>query len=164
MERLQKQVRWPSSLATPDKGQMVVRETTRHRSPFVFDTGRVGMRLPMLNSSLGLAYLAACPDDVRQIVLGLVRQSTDRWDRIARSKSETETRLKTTAERGYAYRRGGHEPKTSSIAVPILTDYGAAGSLCVTFVTSALTQRQAADAFLPALRAAAQDIKKLAFG
>ena len=53
LARLQHEVRWPSSLALPDKDKMVVRETNRHRSPFVFDRGGVGLRLPMLQSSLG---------------------------------------------------------------------------------------------------------------
>jgi IclR family mhp operon transcriptional activator len=61
--RLQKDLRWPSSVASADKDRMVVRETNRYSSPFVFDAGGVGMRLPILASSLGLAYVAFCPQD-----------------------------------------------------------------------------------------------------
>src|SRR5262249_24951775 len=58
--QLQKEVSWPTSLATPRRDCMIVRQTTRYRSPFVFDEGTVGTRLPMLTSALGLAYLAFC--------------------------------------------------------------------------------------------------------
>jgi IclR family mhp operon transcriptional activator len=163
LAELQKEVRWPSSLATPDKAQMIVRETTRHRSPFVFDTGGVGFRLPLLNSSLGLAYMAFCGESTRAIMLSLLRQSTDRWDRVARNAREAERRLKVTSARGYAFRMGGHEPKTSSIGVPILTESGAAGSLCITFVTTAVPHRQAVDKLLPPLQAAAAKISQESF-
>jgi IclR family transcriptional regulator, mhp operon transcriptional activator len=158
IERLQREVRWPTSLATPDKDKMVVRETTRHRSPFVFDTGSVGIRLPMLLSSLGLAYLACCARSTRRITLDLLRKSSDPLDAAARNARRTERILRNAAQRGYAFRQGGIERKTSSISVPIMMQTEALGSICVTFATSAVTQRQAVAELLPALRAAAADI------
>ena|SRR5712691_1575094 len=155
---LQREVRWPTSLATPEKEKMVVRETTRYRSPFVFDTGTVGIRLPMLRSSLGLAYMAFCARKTRKIILDLLRKSSDPLDAAARNARQTERLLRNTAQRGYAYRQGGIERKTSSISVPVMTEDGAIAAICVTFATSAVTQRQAVAEFLPELRAAASDI------
>jgi IclR family mhp operon transcriptional activator len=159
LEHLQREVRWPTSLATADKGRMVVRETTRYRSPFVFDTGSVGLRLPILASSLGLAYLAFCDHGARQIILGLLRRSSDRWDAIARDAKATGRLLRTTVQRGYGYRQGGLERQTSSVAVPIILDEGVVGSICVTFAKSSLTQSQAAAQFVPPLREAADEIR-----
>jgi IclR family transcriptional regulator, mhp operon transcriptional activator len=156
--RLQRDVRWPTSLAMPDRDKMVVRETTRHRSPFVFDAGAVGIRLPMLRSSLGLAYVSFCAQATRQIILDLLRKSPDPLDAVARNARQAERLLRNTAQRGYAYRQGGIERKTSSISVPIMTADEALAAICVTFATSAVTQRQAVARFLPALRAAASDI------
>jgi IclR family mhp operon transcriptional activator len=160
--RLQREVRWPTSLATPDQDRMVVRETTRHRSPFVFDAGTVGLRLPMLRSSLGLAYLSSCAKPARKIILGLLRKSSDPLDAVARNARATERLLRNAAQHGYAFRQGGIERKTSSISVPVMTGSEAIGSICVTFATSALVQRQAVAEFLPPLRAAAADIAAIA--
>lgn len=162
LERLQRDVRWPTSLATPDRDRMVVRETTRYRSPFVFDRGTVGLRLPMLHSSLGLAYLAFCARPSRQVVLALLRRSRDHWDAIAKDSKATERVLRNTAQRGYAVRNRGMEALTSSIAVPIFIENDAVASICVTYASSALTTRQAAVELLPPLRAAARQIGSLA--
>ena len=158
LARLQSEVRWPSSVAIPDRDKMVVCETNRYRSPFVFDRGGVGLRLPMLRSSLGLAYVSFCDRRTRLIALALLRNSTDRRDAIARNQKEMERLLRNTAQRGYSFRQGGIEPRTSSIAVPIMRDGEAVGSVCVTYATSALTLRVAATEFLAPLRAAAHEI------
>ena len=160
--RLQDEVRWPSSLAIPDGGKMVVRETNRYRSPFVFDRGGVGLRLPMLRSSLGLAYLAFCDRRTRQITLALLRNSPDRLDLLASNPKETDRRLRNTVQRGYGYRKGGIEVRTSSIAVPIMNWGAAVGSVCVTYATSALAPRMAAAQFLPPLRVVAGEIERSA--
>jgi IclR family transcriptional regulator, mhp operon transcriptional activator len=156
--RLQQEFRWPTSLATPDKDKMIVRETTRYRSPFVFDTGNVGMHLPILCSSLGLAYLSLCSPRTRQITLALLRQSTHPDDQIAMDRGETERLLRNTARRGYGYRQGGITANTSSISVPLSTEREVAGSICITFATSVVSQREALAQFLPALRQAAAEI------
>jgi IclR family mhp operon transcriptional activator len=157
--RLQQEFRWPTSLATPDQGKMIVRETTRYRSPFVFDTGKVGMHLPVLGSSLGIAYLAFCSRRTRQIILELVRQSPDLEDRIADSSVKTEQLLRGTTRRGYAYREGGITPNTSSISVPLKSNEEAVGSICITFATSVVSRVDAVAQFLPALRKASADIE-----
>ena len=141
LARLQSEVRWPSSVAIPDQDKMVVCETNRYRSPFVFDRGGVGLRLPMLRSSLGIAYMAFCDRRTRRITLALLRNSADRRDAIARNQKDTERLLRNTVQRGYSFRQGGIEPRTSSIAVPIMRDGEAVGSVCVTYATSALTLR-----------------------
>lgn len=156
--QLQEKVRWPSSLAIPDKDTMVVRETNRHRSPFVFDRGSVGLRLPMLRSSLGLAYLTFCERRTRAIILALLGDSTKRISAVARDRKEIERVLRNTAQRGYSFRQGGIEARTSSVAVPILVKGEALASICVTYATSALTLKEAAVQFLPLLRVAAKDI------
>lgn len=162
LEALQREVRWPTSLTTLDKDRMVVRATTRYRSPFVFDQGRVGLRLPVLHSSMGLAYLAFSPRPTREIVLSLLRRSPDRWDGLARDAKATDQVLRNTRQRGYAIRERGMEAKTNSIAVPILRDNEAVASVCVTYAAAALTRRQAVAELLPPLREAAERIAALA--
>lgn len=157
LAQLQRDVKWPSSLAIPDKDKMVIRETNRHRSPFVFDRGTVGLRLPMLRSALGMSYLAFCERRTRLITLGLLQRSKDRLDAIARNQKETDRLLRNTAARGYSFRQGGIEPRTSSIAVPIVVNGEALGAICVTYASSVLTLRQATSQFLPFLSDAVEE-------
>jgi IclR family mhp operon transcriptional activator len=156
LRRLQREVRWPTSLATPDKDRMVVRETTRYRSPFVFDAGTVGTELPILRTALGLAYLSSCAQSARSIILGLLQDSTDPGDGPANGK-KIETLLKLTAQRGYAVRRGGVQSNTSSIAIPLRRGGDVVGAMCVTYATSVLTDKEAVAQLLPALRDAAAE-------
>jgi IclR family mhp operon transcriptional activator len=160
---LQAEIQWPMSLATPYRDVMIVRETTRFRSPFVFDRGGVGTRLPMLRSSLGLAYLAFCEPKARAITMKLIA-SNDESDSATRNVAKTKLLLKETARRGYALRMGGIEAKTSSISVPVAIHGLVVGAICVTYATIALKAHQAAIEFVPPLRTAAARIAQIASG
>lgn len=158
IEKLQRQFLWPTSFATIEKDRMVIRETTRYRSPFVFDTGNVGLSLPILQSAIGLAYIAFCSPESRRIVLELLRHSTDPLNAVALDTNATERALLLTARRGYGYRKGGVGVNTSSIACPVMGADGAVGALGMSFATSAVSHPKALSEFLPALREAAIEI------
>lgn len=151
--RLQEKVRWPTSLAVPERGHMVIRETTRFRSPFVFDMGMVGKQLPICTTALGLAYFAFCGPETQLIINRLVADE-------ARTPSQAQLRI--IQRRGFATRVGGVQPRTSSIAVPILSPEAAIGSICITYAKGAVTHAQAVGAFLPLLRDAAAQIMRTA--
>lgn len=155
---LQGNILWPTSLAAFDRGSMVIRETTRYTSPFVFDTGSVGMKLPVLTTALGLAYVSFVSEKSRSIIFDLLKKSNDPWDAVARNTEETNRLLRETKQRGYGLRQGGIEPRTSTIAVPVIMNSEATASICVTFGRSALPLKSAVENFLPLLRAAASEI------
>jgi IclR family mhp operon transcriptional activator len=145
---LQDRVRWPTSLAVPDKGELIIRETTRFRSPFVFDAGMVGKRLPMFASALGLAYFAFASEPTRAIILELTSGK-------GRKVGVSGAQLARILQRGYAVRVGGIQPRTASLAVPILCLDESVGSICVTYARTAVSQAKAARDFAPLLREAA---------
>jgi IclR family mhp operon transcriptional activator len=149
---LQEQVRWPTSLAVPERAYMVVRETTRFRSPFVFDVGTVGLTLPMFTSALGLAYYANCDAKSQKILTSLAT------DGAASDKPPLPSHVRAIARRGYATRIGGIDRNTGSIAVPLLSREGAVGAICVTYAKRAINEMQALHDFLPALRSTASRI------
>ena len=62
MEELQRDIVWPTDLATFYGNAMYLRATTRRHSPLTIDAATVGLRLPMLPSATGRAYLAFCTD------------------------------------------------------------------------------------------------------
>lgn len=69
MEALQRDIVWPTDVATFYDGAMWLRETTRRQSPLTIDAATVGLRLPMLKSATGKAYLAYCGDAEREAIL-----------------------------------------------------------------------------------------------
>lgn len=149
--KLQAQVRWPTSLSVADQGEMVIRETTRFRSPFVFDIGAVGLRLPMFGSSMGMAYFAFADSQTRNILVKINEAK-------GRPALMTDHQIQTIRNRGYAMRIGGIQPKTASLAVPILSREGAVGAICITYARVAVSQTQAAASFVALLRETAADI------
>jgi DNA-binding transcriptional ArsR family regulator len=60
LAELSKILVWPVDLSTYENASMVIQETTHSRSPLSIDRGMIGKRLPVLRTSAGRAYLAAC--------------------------------------------------------------------------------------------------------
>jgi IclR family mhp operon transcriptional activator len=158
LDTLQKEIIWPSSLSTFDAGKMVIRATTKSRSPLVFDRGHIGTRLPVLETAHGRAFLAFCSKKERRAVLNLLDRSGDPTDDLIKTPHLVTNILHETAKRRYAIRQGRFPENTSSIAVPVIVDDSAVGTLAVSFLSSALSVDQAAGDFLPQLRAIAAEI------
>jgi IclR family mhp operon transcriptional activator len=148
---LQEQVRWPTSLGIPEKGYILVKESTRFRSPFVFDMGGVGLKLPMYTSALGLAYFCSVPKETKEIIV-------DINGRRNQDKPPTPSQQRMIIERGWAMRKGGIQPKTASVASPIFFDGTAVGAICITFGVSVIPQAKAISQFVPPLREACQRV------
>ena len=73
---------WPSDLATPDGGFMIVRESTHRVSMLSQHRATIGIRIPMLVSSLGRAWLTWCAEEEREATLTLLgsgRTPSERW-------------------------------------------------------------------------------------
>ena len=75
MIELGKKVLWPIDLVTLDGDAMLVRETTHKVSPFSFDSGMVGARVPVLHTAGGHAHLAFCPEREREVLFEMLRKS-----------------------------------------------------------------------------------------
>jgi IclR family transcriptional regulator, mhp operon transcriptional activator len=160
--RIQRKLLWPTTLAAFDRDAMVVHETTRHRSPFVFDWGAVGVRLPMLTTAMGLAFLAFSSAEKRRLILNLLRNSSARDDDPAHNAKAVDRLIRSTARRGFGLRQGGIVPQTTSIAVPLIAKNDTLGTIAITFASSALPLEQAVTKFVPVLRDAALEISKSA--
>lgn len=158
LERVQQRVRWPHTFATPQDNMMVIQETTRERNPFVFDSGRTGMSLPMVSTAIGCAYLAFCNQDEREAVLARWLDShaadTDRDEILAAARS----RIANATEKGFALRSGGRPERTSTLAVPVIICSTVMGALCTTFPTSAVSLEEVYSIYVPELKAAARSV------
>ncbi len=160
LERLVKEVVWPTELAVFSDNAMYIRESTRWRSPFTIDRVTVGQRLPMVASASGRAYLAYCSENERKTILDNLSASEDPFDRLVHRKGYVERALEETRSRGWAT---GDEsfrlhPKTETLAVPILVAGEARAVLPLTYIASAVTAEQIAERHLTQLQSAAREI------
>ena len=160
MEALQKEIVWPTDIASFFDGAMYLRETTRRHSPLTIDTARVGLRLPMLRSATGRAYLAFCSDAERAAIVDRLRRSRAPEDALARDDRYVSNLVTMTCRKGYGERHGEIFPKTGAIAVPVMHGKRVLCCLNISFIASALTPAEAAVRYLEPLNAAARKIAR----
>ncbi|MBU1361111.1 MAG: MarR family transcriptional regulator [Gammaproteobacteria bacterium] len=159
IEALQKEVVWPTDIATFQDNAMFLRETTRGRSPLTIDRISVGVRLPMLRSATGRAHLAFCPESERKSILDNLRAAGRPEDGPVNDSRLIGAILATTRKRGYGERKEDMFEKTSAIAVPVFLQGRLLACLNVTFIASVLTPEEAARRYLGLLQTAAREIE-----
>lgn len=159
LRELQRRIVWPADLATLYDGAMYLSETTRIHSPLTIDRAAVGLRLPLLLSATGRAYLAFCPESERKSLLTRLARSSEPLDAKARDPRWINSMLRTARNRGYGHRFGDFMPETGSIALPIKHRDRVMACLNITFIASALTPEQAAERHLPDMRQSVRTIE-----
>lgn len=162
IDALQRDIVWPTDLATFQDNAMFLRETTRGQSPLTIDRVAVGVRLPMLRTATGRAYLAFCTEGEQQSILQNLRAGERPEDAIAKDTALVRSLLRATRQRGYGERTEDLFLKTSAIAIPVFLGDRVLACLNVTFIASVLTPKDAAARYLPLLRAAAEAIQQRA--
>jgi IclR family transcriptional regulator, mhp operon transcriptional activator len=158
LDDLQKQVVWPTDLFSFFDDTMVMLRTTRRASPWTIDRAMVGLRIPLLITACGRAYLANLPDKVLQGVLQRLKRSKHADDAMARDPRAVDKLLTKVRRDGYAFRERGFMKETGSIAVPVLHDGAAYCSIAITYISSALSASDVIDRYAPLLHRAAADI------
>ncbi|MEZ5654049.1 MAG: DNA-binding transcriptional regulator [Burkholderiaceae bacterium] len=151
---------WPSDLATPDDGFMIVRESTHRRSLLSQHRSTIGIRIPMLVSSLGRAWLAHCSNEEREFTLGLLRARDDETGELARDERRVAKILTETRRRGYGLNHGEWQSEASvtAIAFPIFDGQRALGAINLVLMRDAIDLRAVRVRYVPLLRALATTI------
>ena len=119
MEAFTRRHKWQVSLATSETDSMLVRFSTRHISPFSREENFLNRRVGMLQSAVGRAYFAWCPDEEREFVLNALRAAGDALagpDRAA----DLEALLARVRADGYATIERPRSDATRSFAVPVM--------------------------------------------
>jgi IclR family mhp operon transcriptional activator len=161
LSRLLRDLVWPINIATYRSGMMVVRETTHERSPLSIDRAMVGREVPMLRTACGRAYLAYCTDEERREILEYLTTLADPLDEPYLERSEVDEMIAKVRRIGYAARiNEPFVPRTSSLALPLLVNGQARGSIAIVWLTSAMLPSRAIKEFVPPLREAALAIAK----
>ena len=153
---------WPSDLATPDAGFMIVRESTHRVSMLSQHRATIGIRIPMLVSSLGRAWLSWCADEEREATLALLRERADSIGEMARESAYVKRVLRETRKRGYAMNRGewAAEASVTAIGFPVRIGAHAIGAINLVLQNNAVSDREIAVRYVPLLRRLADEISK----
>lgn len=153
---------WPSDLATPDGGFMIVRESTHRVSMLSQHRATIGIRIPMLVSSLGRAWLSWCAGEEREATLSLLRSRTDAIGELARDSAYVKRILRETRRRGYAVNKGewASEASVTAIGFPIRIGEHAIAAINLVLQRQLLSDREIATRYVPLLRTLADEISK----
>jgi IclR family mhp operon transcriptional activator len=151
---------WPSDLATPDAGFMIVRESTHRASLLSQHRATIGIRIPILVSAIGRAWLTWSDDDEREATLTLLRDRTDAIGELARDDVYVNRILRETRDRGYAVNRGewAAEASVTAIAFPIVSRGHAIGAINLVLQVGVVTEREISRRYVPLLRTLAEEI------
>jgi IclR family mhp operon transcriptional activator len=170
MRALTRNVMWPSDLMILDTDELVVRETTHGITPWSFNSRVLGIRVPLLQSSGGRAYLAFCADDERERLLEMLRRREGTDGERARDASYVARILEQTRERGFAVseRREAFGDmglrfgtnRCAAVAVPIRRKGYAVASLNIVYLTRAVSTQEIIERSLPDLIATGRRIEQ----
>jgi IclR family mhp operon transcriptional activator len=132
---------------------MMIRETTDLQSPLALEQYGAGIRVPMLTSAAGRAYLAFCTAAQREALLELLSRSSLPEDRLVRSRVDVEKILSETRSQGYAMaQRARRVSEETSLAIPVRVKDRVLATISVRFAATAVPLRTAIDQFLPKMR------------
>jgi IclR family mhp operon transcriptional activator len=152
---------WPIAIATPAGGAMMIRETTDMQSPLALEQYGSGIRVPMLTSAAGRAYLAYCTPPQREALLELLARSSAPEDRLVRSRAEVEHILNETRTQGYGMaQRARRVSEETSLAIPVRSKDRVLATVSVRYAATAVPLRTAVDQFLPKMRDAVAKIEQ----
>lgn len=162
LSELLQDVVWPSDLTTPQGTAMVIRESTHRFSPLSFHRAMVGQHMPMLSTAAGRAYLSACPDTQRNMILAAIRAGDDEQARLAQDARLLRNILQRTQEAGYGSNDSewSAHRKIGAIALPICHAGQALGAINVIYLSKVIGLSEAVRRFLPPLRQAVQRVER----
>lgn len=153
---------WPSDLATPDSGFMIVRESTHRASLLSQHRATIGIRIPILVSAIGRAWLAWCAEEEREATLSLLRTRSDAIGLAARDEAYVKRVMRETRRRGYATNKGewAAEASVHAIAFPVCIGEHAIAAINLVLQRNVVSDREVATRYVPLLRSLADEISE----
>lgn len=150
---------WPVAISTLSDIFMVVRECTDSSSPLSLTQEGAGLKLPLLSSAPGRAYLAFCDATNRSALLELLARSSNP-EGSARNRTKIEAMLNETRTQGFATaQRARRISEEISLAIPVRAKDQVLAAISVSFAATAVPLAKAIEQFLPKMRETAQRIE-----
>lgn len=155
VRKVTKQIKWPLAIGTLERDSIVVRYSTMPYSPLAVQATTLGHRLGLIDSAMGLAYLAFCDEAERQILLEMLRDAmhVGTFD----ADQQIGPLLTLTRQRGYGLRLPKTSGASATVAVPIYNDEHLVGVLAMTTFGRAMTA-QALTTYVPVLKNTSAEI------
>jgi IclR family mhp operon transcriptional activator len=162
LSAFRKKIGWPSDFGIFDNDAMVIAVTSREFGVMSLNR-KVGERTPLLLSALGRAYFAFCPEDEKERILELLRNSTNPLDKPAKNPAVARRMLEETKARGFALTDRGYldtvyEGAIWGIGVPVIGGGRVLAAMNVMFLRNAMSLDVGIKALLPPLKRAAHEI------
>jgi len=151
---------WPLALALFDVDAMIVRASTIPYTSLSLLHSSLNMRLPMTSRAMGRCYLAHCSPNERRIIFEIIKQSGNDEDRRWLDLHNLAEILRTVRKQGYATRDRTIEPRSSTMAVPVMGNGRVIASLGLTWISVAMTEARAAQLYYPMLVDIARQISE----
>jgi IclR family mhp operon transcriptional activator len=152
---------WPIAIATASGTSMVIRETTDRQSPLALEQYGAGIRVPMLTSAAGRAFLAYCTAQQRETLLELLGRSSLPEDRLVRSRADVERLLNETRTQGFGMaQRARRVSEETTLAIPVRAKERVLATISVRYAATAVPLRTAVEQFLPKMREAVAKIER----
>ena len=174
LDELCTRVEWPSDLAIHrnDDDYLSVLESTLRQSRFYVRRPKGRVRVNLLGSAAGTAFVAALTQTRRRELVEAARRNRDPHNRKVIAAGDLERRVEEVRRRGYAMRhpvyRGGsfngpaRDDKLQAIAVPLVAGSRVLGALNINWNRDAMTEREMVRRHLTALTEAARGIARAA--
>ena len=149
---------WPSDFVIRDDDAMILVQTSRESGPFRFNRSS-GFRAPMLDTSVGKAYLASCGPEETDAILKRLTETMPKLpsrQRIMKSLEKIRNAGYALMEEGYSQRE--YKGKIWAMAVPVQQLGHSYGALNMMFLKQTVSHEAAVDLYLRPLQAAAAEI------
>lgn len=162
IEDLRTEIGWPSNLATYEQGAMSIAYTNRSEHGMSI-SNRLGARIPVLATGVGLVYLAHLPREELSPRLAELKRSDSRWDSNPEMLVDLEDRLAKIRKQGFAtaepsYLSEIYHSQIWAVAVPVLVGGQPVAGLSSLMLRGAGSMDQVLTQVLPALQRTAQAI------
>jgi len=147
---------WPSDVALFDHDAMIVVQTSRESGPLFFNR-RPGFRAPILETSIGRAYLAYCDPMERERIIARLRAKPDIRNVLASEPEKLEALLGEVRMRGFAcmddtYSEREYSRQMWAMAVPVQDEGGIHATLNIMMLRNAIAPDMAVERFLGPLK------------
>lgn len=162
MRRFTRESGWPLYLGTVSGTTVAIRYTTSPESPLSFEPTGYANRFPVLESAIGRAWLAFCPEGERRTILREIEAGGGAGGEAVREGAAIAAALAEIRAQGFAFTRPSRQDRLNGLAVPILGGDHVLGCLSMRFPRSAMSEAEAAQRYLAPLSAIARRIAEAA--
>jgi IclR family mhp operon transcriptional activator len=156
LEELRAEIGWPSNLATFDRDAMVIAYTNRSAYGLSIP-GRLGARIPLLATGVGVVQLASLPPNELADVLERLKRSSERWDCEPALWDNLDERLTAARRDGFgfadeSYLDAIYQSQIWAVAVPVIVAGRMEAAISSLVLRSAGQRKRLLGTILPALR------------